>query len=240
MCDPVTAIAGLAMAGGSGLQMMGQGQAQDAYSAAIEAENRRQEELAARARQVFQKSTGEAGADATKGEMQKEGADRISLGQKLTDSATEAMTRAVMAGAGSATKRSSQKVIGHVKGRTKQRNRHIADLNSFGDATGNIGRKLGRNKIDMGLIADKASGSLRVLPLELKQSQKKGAGLRALGDLLVQGGQIGLGGGFGKLGSMGGKAAGAAAQAGGKAGQIMIGGAPATASRGQGLLSIFG
>lgn len=70
-----------------------------------------------------------------------------------------------------------------------------ANLDAYGDAQQKTGINTTHNAQDIGITSQEASASQNVLPLEVQNAQRKGQGLRTLGDILTGVGQVaGLGG----------------------------------------------
>ena len=220
------------MAAGTGMQMMGQNQAQKAYGSATRGEWGRQDGYAAEAAGHFDDSLARSGADRTQGDMDQKEMERQAAGEAILADAAAAFSPAAMGDGTNVANRSAQRVIGKVGAKSKHKNDSIAKLMSFGGAMTDQGRDVGRNRTFMNMVASNARNSLNILPIELEAAKHKGSTIRGIGDLLTGVGQFGLasGGGLGSL--FGAKNAGKAASAAGKAGGIMIGGAPATATRG--------
>lgn len=76
-----------------------------------------------------------------------------------------------------------------------------ARLDSYGDANLMTGIRTQHNAQDIGINSAEARGSNAVLPFELEAAKRKGAGMRALGDVLTLSGSIVGMGGAGLFGS---------------------------------------
>lgn len=96
------------------------------------------------------------------------------------------------------------KKSGQAKQFTDQQGNALASMRAFGDVLGDTGRLQARDASEIGQIGGFKRGSADVLPLELEEASKKGAGLRLLGDILGGVGGIALNAGLTKGPKVGG------------------------------------
>lgn len=196
MCfDPVTlAIGAGLMVAGTAAQQYGQKQARDEQRKTYAAEAARQDDLSNQAYSIFNKSADAASEPAVSADMAKStearkeayGAAAASTGPAMPSQATVGSAPRILnnavRGAGIANEGATSGLIDA-----------LARLNAFGDAQQNLGITFNKNRLAQAAIGDRSRGSMRALEYEVADAANKGSGLRMLGDLLVGGGQIGVG-----------------------------------------------
>lgn len=203
MCfDPATSaiVGSLALGGGTGLQLFGKSSQQRAYEEAIEAERERQRVMAEEAARIFNNSAGAGGYGAFAGNERKAVADRTAAYTKATTGGDAgALPTAVTggsAGAAPAVKRSVAHNQASADRFVEALIKTSANLTGANDAFGAAGRSMYGNRLDMGLVGNKAAGSLNVLPVELHAAKKAGGIPGMFGDLLTAAGMSVIGGGM--------------------------------------------
>lgn len=196
MCfDPVTmAIGAGLMVAGTAAQQYGQKQARDAQRGAYSAEAARQDDLSNQAYAIFNRSADAASEPAVSADMAKSAGERKEAYGKAAASTGPAMPSQATVG-------TAPRILGNAvrgesvanAGATGNLIDALARLNAFGDAQQNLGITFNKNRLSQAAIGDRSRGSMRALEYEVADAANKGSGLRMLGDLLVGGGQIGVG-----------------------------------------------
>lgn len=210
MCDPLT-IAGAALSVGSTVaNTIGAKKAAKARDDALAAERIRQGGLDREAQAL------NAGAQDRYTDTEAKTAEKAkSLGDFFT--AEPAAPGEANAAAASVMPTATNDIVtqeiakksGEAKQFTNQQGNALASMRAFGDVLGDTGRLQARDAGLIGQIGGFKRGSSEVLPLELDEASKKGAGLRLLGDILGGIGGISLNAGLTKgpkvAGAMSGK-----------------------------------
>lgn len=196
MCfDPVTlAIGAGLMVAGTAAQQYGQKQARDEQRKTYAAEAARQGDLSNQAYGIFNKSAEAASEPAVSADMAKSTDARKGAYGRAAASTGPAMPSQATVG-------TAPRVLGNAvrgegianQGSTAGLIDALARLNAFGDAQQGLGITLNKNRLAQAAIGDRSRGSMRALEFEVADAANKGAGLRMLGDLLVGGGQLGVG-----------------------------------------------
>lgn len=202
MCfDPVTMaiVGGTMMLAGTGTQALGQRQAQDATTRAYLAESERQQQLANQAYGIFNQSADAASAPKVNADMAARAGERATAYTNAVGHAAPAvLPNQSTIGAGPRIMQNATRAEAVSRGGFMDRViEAMSKLKSFGDASANLGYGLDKNRLDIGVLQDAGRGSMRALQTEVAAAQGKGRGLRALGDLLVGGGQLAIANPFG-------------------------------------------
>lgn len=198
MCDPVSATAVALSVAGSAAQSAGQSQANNARSKALTAERERQQgytDTNYRSAGDTLEGVSRPAQDQLYGAAQ--GVRQGAYGAPISSvpfASPIAPTSPVIAGefqrAGNT---QMSKSLGEALAK--------ANLDAYGDAQVKTGIRTNHNAQDIGITSQEAQNSQNVLPLELQNAQRKGQGLRTLGDLLTATGSIASLGGAGLFSS---------------------------------------
>ena len=203
MCDPIT-IAGIALTGASyAANSIASKQAASARDDVLVAERARQKQYDQEATQLNDQSR-DRFADF---EGQQSGV-AAKLGDFIgSQTATPGGSGGAEASAplpasqSTVTVQNDQKEQAQAKQFTNTQGQALGELRSFGDLLGTISRFQGRDAAQLAQIGGFKRGSSSIVPYELEDASKKGAGLRMFGDILGAVGSLGvsagLQGGFG-------------------------------------------
>lgn len=199
MCDPLTLTAAALQAGSSIANGMAEREAANARSAALSAERTRQSGMEAQQRALAdgsQQSMQDFG-----GQQQERAADLTQFFQQPVASDANAEAGMIAPeGSSSITVREMNKQSADATDRTNQRGTDLARMRSFGDLMGDRMRGVQRNSGAIDQLTGFRGGSTDALAFELDAAAQKGAGKRALGDLLGGAGAV-LGGYAGMAGA---------------------------------------
>lgn len=189
MCDPLTIAGVVATAGSAVANNVANNRAQAARDDALNAERYRQGQLDREA------ATTNQGARERYSDFEGQQDEKASgLADMLTQSgsAAPADPGAANASAGAVMPSSSNDVVTREMSKqsdiarafTDQQGQSLANLRSFGDVLGSLGRDTARDAGTISQIASFKQGSSAVLPYELEAANQEGAGLRTIGDIL--------------------------------------------------------
>jgi hypothetical protein len=200
MCDPITGTALALTALGTGSNLIGQGQANDARKSALGAERTRQQNYT-------NSEFGTAGDTLT--DVSRPAQDQLLQGAQDTRRAAYAAPISNVPFA-SPIASTNPVIAGEMqRASNTQRTKSLgealakANLDAYGDAQTQTGIKTNQNAQNIGITSQEAQASQNVLPLELQNAQRKGQDARTIGDLLTGAGSIaslGAGGLFGANG----------------------------------------
>jgi hypothetical protein len=185
MCEPLT-IASLALSGGSVLSgMLGNQQQQEARDRALAAENTRSSGYESQANNLFQQTLAKTQKPVYDKSVADEAASRTASDSKLIDS-----TGNIVPVTGSAPEEVGQS-IARAGARAITRGKEQAKLNAAVGANAGVNQKLGIDLAHDGEWQNIFGGNIRrsaaILPLELQDANRAGAGLRGLGSILSAG-----------------------------------------------------
>lgn len=203
MCDPLT-IAGLALTAGSTVaNTMANNQAAKARTSALQAERIRQQGLDQEADALnLQSQDRYANVERDQAKKAQELGEYLSAQQTPEPTAAEALPTTNS----NITVQEENKQRGQARERTDQNATALANLRSFGELLGGIGREQARDASLIGQIGGFKRGSVDANNYALDAAAQKGAGLRTLGDVMGGVGSIATGAGltggsFGAIGS---------------------------------------
>lgn len=194
MCDPVTLLlvgAGLT-AGGYGANMVAQDQVDSARKSAMSAESARQRSFADQLYPITERSQNRYANATAQGQT---AANDIAAFYAATADAA-APTAVMPATDSTITNTEREKKGGEARRFNDQQGQAQANVRSFGDFLTGAGRGVQRDTGEAGTIANFMRGSQAVLPLELDDANRAGAGMKLFGDLLSGVGSLGMSAGL--------------------------------------------
>lgn len=199
MCDPLT-IAGAALSIGSSVANASAANKQaKARDSALAAERIRQRGLDREAQALNTTARDRYEDLDTKGAEKADALGDYFTAEPAAPTEANASAGSVMpAATNDIVTREIAKKSGEAKQFTDQQGNALATLRSFGDVLGDTGRLQARDAGLIGQIGGFKQGSSGVLPLELDEASKKGAGMQFLGDILGGVGGIALNAGLTK------------------------------------------
>jgi len=199
MCDPLTIISGLAMAGSTVAGMQAQRQVEGARNAALQNDMMRQDTL-----DKETAALNEASRDRYKdfkGEQQERSK---SLGDYLVGKQpvgaappADAPAETMPTSASNIVTQEVAKQAGKAKDFTDQQGQALGTMRAFGDVLGGISRDTARDAGYLNQTLGFKKGWAGVLPYELEAANQKGAGMKMFGDILGGLGSIGMSAGLG-------------------------------------------
>lgn len=198
MCLPVLAIAGLAaMAAGTGMQALGQSQADHAMTRTFNTERTRQQGYEAKEQQDFKNSLASTQNTVLSPEAQAAAvANRQGEYDAVTKSATPAGSYLPGSPSAPSVVNAGNTVIGQAAdAHTAGLGHALASLGGTNDLMQQNDINIGRDRQDVAQQADFGRGSMNVLPAELDAAKRKGSTLRTLGGLAQSIGSMMVSGG---------------------------------------------
>lgn len=182
MCDPLT-IGSLALAGGSLVaNKIGSDQQSAERDRVMKAENERQQGYENQSQGVFSQSIAKVQKPTTDAAVTKEAADRTASDSALIDQGGNYVPVT-----GSAPQEVGQSIARATK-QALSRNKEQARLNANTSAVAGVNQKqgidLGRDAQWQSIFAGNRKASSDVLPLELQDANRAGAGARGIGQIL--------------------------------------------------------
>lgn len=204
MCDPVTLTAVALVGAGTAAQAEGQGQARHAAKGAVADESKRQgviREKSYASEGDTLSGMGRPVQDQLQGNAER--ARGAAYTAPISGRGPNAPTPFVspFAGSNPAIAGEFARTGGIQQSKSLGEALAKAKLDSYGDANFATDIRTGRNAQDIGFNSNEARESNAVLPYELEAAKRKGAGMRALGDVLtLAGAAVGMGAGAGMFG----------------------------------------
>lgn len=194
MCDPLTIVSGLAMAGSTVAGMQAQRQVSSARNAAMQNEQMRQDTLDKEAAAL-----NEASRDRYKDFQGEQKEKSKSLGDYLVGKQAvgkappvDAPAETMPTSASNIVTQEVAKQAGQAKDFTNQQGQALGSMRAFGDLLGGISRDTARDAGYLNQTLGFKKGWAGVLPYELEAANQKGGSMKMLGDILGGLGSIGM------------------------------------------------
>jgi len=182
MCDPLT-IAGVALSAGSAVaNNAAANQQAKAQAAAMSAERARQSMLDDEARGVNQRAQNRF--EDVEGQQAEKASQLTDEFSGEANRGAEVIAAALPRTSSNVTLTNDESERGKASEYADQQGRALAEMRSFADLFGGIGRGMAQDGSELGMIGGFKRGSQGALPFELEAAAQKGGGLRGLADIM--------------------------------------------------------